>query len=91
MRHLSNNEKTKYNTYSFLLVPYSSAMIDLGEEEPDYGAIDSIHYKGGPITKQEHVDYRREHYSDGHKLAIRKQKEGNDDSESDVSTGERED
>ena len=91
MRHLSNNEKTKYNTYSFSLVPYSSAMIDLGEEEPDYGAIDSIHYKGGPITKQEHVDYRREHYSDGHKLAIRKQKEGNDDSESDVSTGERED
>ena len=52
MRHLSNNEKTKYNTYSFLLVPYSSAMIDLGEEEPDYGAIDSIHYKGGQLLSK---------------------------------------
>ena len=66
-------------------------MTILGEDDHDYGAIDSIHYKDGPITKKEHTDYRRDHYSEGHKLAIRKQTEGNDDSDSDVSDGGSED
>ena len=33
-------------------------MIVLGEDVRDYEAIDSIHYKVGPITMQEHMDYR---------------------------------
>ena len=55
------------------------------DEQQDYGLIDSIHYKGGPISQKEHSEFRRQHFTDGHKLAMRKKKEGNDDSESDNS------
>jgi hypothetical protein len=73
------------NTISFS-VPYSSPMIEVANDEHhDYGPIDSIHYKGGPISQKEHAEFRRQHFSDGHKLAIRKRKYGNDDSESDNS------
>ena len=65
--------------------PYSSSTVELANEDHDYGAIDSIAFKGGPITMAEHTKYRRENFSDGHKLALRKKTAGNDDSESDRS------
>jgi hypothetical protein len=57
----------------------------VNDEHRDYGPIDSIHYKGGPISQKEHSEFRRQHFTDGHKLAMRKKKDGNDDSESDNS------
>jgi len=69
-----------------ILVPYSSELVEVtNDEHQDYGLIDSIHYKGGPISQKEHSEFRRQHFTDGHKLAMRKKKEGNDDSESDNS------
>ena len=37
------------------------------------------------MSQKEHSEYRRQNFTDGHKLAMRKKKEGNDDSESDNS------
>ena len=42
-------------------------------------------YKGGPISKAEHMKYRRENFVEGDKMAVRKKRQGNDDSESDNS------
>ena len=68
------------------LVPYLSALLEIeNDEHHDYGPIDSIHYKGGPISQKEHAEFRRQYFTDGHKLAMRKKKDGNDESESDNS------
>lgn len=63
--------------------PYASEMVEVPNEADDYGPIDSIHYKGGPISQKDHTEFRRQNFTDGHKLVIRKKKDGNDESESD--------
>jgi hypothetical protein len=80
-----NNNKSYLINIFVYAGPHSSVVVDLADEDHDYGAIDSIAYKGGPITMAEHTEYRRENFPDGHKLALRKKTVGNDDSESDNS------
>ena len=49
-------------------------MVEVPNEADDYGPIDSIHYKGGPISQKDHTEFRRQNFTDGHKLVIRKKK-----------------
>ena len=66
-------------------------MLEVANDEAhDYGPIDSIPCKGGPISQKDHTAFRRQHFTDGQKLALRKKKDGNDDSESDNSDDEAE-
>ena len=66
-----NNKSYLINIFVYA-GPHSSVVVDLADEGHDYGAIDSIAYKGGPITMAEHFEYRRENFPDGHKLVLRK-------------------
>ena len=76
-----------YLKWLLFLDPYSSEMVEVPNEADVYGPIDSIPYKGGPISLKDHSEFRRQYFADGHKLAMRKKKDGNDDSESDNSDG----
>ena len=50
-------------------------MLEVANDEAhDYGPIDSIPYKGGPISQKDYSAFRRQHFTDGHKLALHKKR-----------------